>query len=388
MPEPFWRSERVVDRLVAGAFGALAVVETGVETQAGTATPRLVLIFAAGVAAAVLLLWRRQIPVTVVLGTATCAALVSAAVSHPAVGPLAPAVALYTLATLGGWRRTALVGAATLVVLVVAFAARRGPLGAPFTQSGLVLGAAALIGLYAGGQRQISIALAAKAAQLKREQNLLAREAVLTERVWIARELHDVIGHHVSLLVVQAGAVRSTIPNDHPARPVCDSMILGGKEAMTEMRRMVDLLRPTGDTPDVRDGFGPPPSLADIPALCDQLRQAGLRLELVMPGECALRPSASVAAYRIVQEALTNVLKHAGPVATRVRIHRHADTLDLRITNAAGRATSTSIGGARPGHGQDGMRQRARLFSGDFLAGPVPDGGYAVHATLNLGDHG
>lgn len=406
MREPNWRAERTVDLLVVGAFGMLAVAQTWVEARAGTPTLRVVLVATANLMAAVLLLRRRRNPVTVVLGTAGCAAVGTWAAAHPAVGPLAPAVALYTLAQ-AGWRRAAGAGGASLVLLAVADAVRGGRVAPEVAQTAAVLAVAGLVGLYAGGRAQVAAADAARAEQLEREQALRAREAVQAERMWIARELHDSIGHHVSLLVVQAGAVSATVPDDHPARPVLDSMIAGGKEAMTEMRRMVDLLRPVAvgvlagigtdseagalDNPAGASGtglpgepLGPPPGVAEIPALCQRLRRTGLPVEARLSGGADAPRTASVAAYRIVQEALTNVVKHAGPVPTFVRVDYTGDILDLRITNAAGRPAEPSNQAMTGGSGQLGMRARVDLFGGRLIAGPVPGGGYAVHATLRL----
>jgi signal transduction histidine kinase len=385
MRDGWWRAERTVDRMVAAALSALAVLQTAAEWRSGTSPGRLVVVAVAGLAAAGLLLMRRRIPLIVVLGTAGCAALVTAAAHHPAAGPLAPAVALYSLAAHAGWRPTALTGVAALCLLTVPWLTRGTGSTGPALEAAAVLTIAGLVGLYAGGRAQVSRALAARAAQLEREQTLLARQAALHERMWIARELHDTIGHHVSLLVVQAGGVRATLPANHPTRPVLDSMITGGKEAMTEMRRMVDLLRPNAD--DVTTGtYAAVPGVPDIPALCEQLRRSGLPVELDLPAGIDVPRAASVAAYRIVQEALTNVVKHAGLVPTRVRVACQDAMLDLRITNAAGDPKvppSSSLSGR---HGQVGMRERAELFAGRFFAAPVPDGGYAVHATLSLED--
>jgi signal transduction histidine kinase len=383
MPEHPSNAKRTVDRLVAGALAGLAIIQAVIEWRTGTSVLRVTVVALAGFGAGTLLLLRRRFPIAVVVCTAGCAALVAVAAEHPAAGPIAPAVALYTLAAQANWRDTLSIGTAALAILTLPLLARGAPIGGPLAESTAVLGAAALIGLYAGGQAQVSRALADRAAQLEREQAILAREAALAERIWIARELHDTIGHHVSLLVVQAGGVRATLPADHPARPVLDSMIAGGKEAMTETRRMVDVLRPVGEESGV-DRFAATPGLTEIPQLCSQLRRSGLPIDLrLSPGEDVPR-TASVAAYRIVQEALTNVVKHAGLVPTRVRITRSGEVLDIRVTNAASAAGHAPVPGLSGGHGHTGIRERVVLFGGRFFAGPVPDGGYAIQATLAL----
>jgi signal transduction histidine kinase len=250
----------------------------------------------------------------------------------------------------------------------------------------LTCAVAAAIGLYIGEHRR----LLERAAG---EQRLAAAQAVLAERVWIARELHDALGHHVSLLVVQAGAVQATLPEESPARPVLTAMIAGGREAMAEMRRLVDVLRPAGEVQDSvtagQEGFGPVPGVADLPALGDRLRASGLPVDVHIDVCTApLGRTASSTAYRIVQEALTNVIKHAGHVATRVEVTRAGPVLDLRVTNAAPALAPPGIGSdlGSGGHGLDGIRRRAALFGGEVFAGPVPGGGYALRATLRLGE--
>jgi signal transduction histidine kinase len=185
-----------------------------------------------------------------------------------------------------------------------------------------VLLIAATIGLYAGEHRKALAAVSERAEQAERERLLLADQAVLAERVWIARELHDAIGHHVSLLVVQAGAVRSALPDGHPTHAILASMIDGGRETMTEMRRLVDVLSPLddGDRDDNVSGQGPPPGLDDLRGLCDRLRAGGLPLHLDLDVIAPPPRTAGITAYRIVQEALTNVVKHAGQVPTRVQV--------------------------------------------------------------------
>ncbi len=248
-----------------------------------------------------------------------------------------------------------------------------------------VLLIAATIGLYAGEHRKALAAVSERAEQAERERLLLADQAVLAERVWIARELHDAIGHHVSLLVVQAGAVRSALPDDHPTHAVLTSMIDGGREAMTEMRRLVDVLRPLddGNRDDNVSGQGPPPGLDDLHGLCDRLRAGGLPLDLDLDVTASPPRTAGITAYRIIQEALTNVVKHAGQVPTRVQIRGDERLLDLRVTN--GPPSGVPVAGlGSGGHGLDGIRRRSALFGGEVFAGPVPGGGYALRATLLL----
>jgi signal transduction histidine kinase len=221
-------------------------------------------------------------------------------------------------------------------------------------------------------------ALKQRNLHLERERALLSQQAVAEERVRIARELHDVVAHHVSLLVVQAGGVRETLGPGHPARPVLDSMAATGRQALDEMRRMLDLLR-IGERGESL-GLAPQPGLSDIETLVAQTRAAGLPIELSVEGDPRPLPlGVDLSAYRIVQEALTNVIKHAGPARVRVALRHleHALEIDV-LDNGRG-----NVGAARPaGHGLVGMRERVALFGGELVTGPAPMGGFAVHASL------
>lgn len=328
---------------------------------------------------------RRRHPLPTLAVIVLFGAFAAAVADRTIVGPLLPAIALYTLAAVSTWR-------VALGAAVAAFACYgTGELaGHPRTLAELWVLAAMLliagtIGLYAGEHRRALVAVSERAEQSERERLLLAAQAVLAERVWIARELHDAIGHHVSLLVVQAGAVRSALPDDHPTHPVLTSMIDGGREAMTEMRRLVDVLSPldSGDADDNGGGFGPPPGLDDLSGLCDRLRAGGLPVHLDLDVPAPPPRTAGITAYRIVQEALTNVVKHAGQVPTRVQIRGDERLLDLRVTNDPPSAVPAA-GMGSGGHGLDGIRRRTALFGGEVFAGPVPGGGYALRATLHF----
>jgi signal transduction histidine kinase len=368
MTRSSWRSAG--DLAVSGTFAVLTVVGALVGVRTGGDPVRAAGSAAAELLSIAVLMMRRRYPLPVLAVVTVCGVVAAMTADRTVIGPPLPALALYTLATVSSWRVTAV--AATAVVATYGAGALIGQGMAGFAAAALILTIAAAIGLYIGEHRRLL-------ERAETEQGLLANQAVLAERVWIARELHDAIGHHVSLLVVQAGAVRTTLPGDHPAWPVLTAMIDGGREAMTEMRRLVDVLRPT----DGDDGeLGPPPGLADLPELCDRLRAGGLPIDVHI--DVAMEPgrTAGITAYRIVQEALTNVVKHAGQVATRVDIRGTAHLLDLRVTNARPPAAPFEVSAG--GHGLDGIRRRAALFGGEVFAGPVPGGGYALRATLLL----
>jgi len=202
-------------------------------------------------------------------------------------------------------------------------------------------------------------------------------EAVAAERATIARELHDVIAHSVSVMTVQAGAARLLLDQDPPrARESLIAVEETGRQALGEMRRLLGILR--GDEHET--DLAPQPGIADIGALVEQIRAAGLPVDVVVEGERKrLPPGVDLAAYRVVQEALTNALKHAGAARAQVSIRYGATALELVVTN-----NGTARVNGRRGHGLIGLRERVALYGGHFEAGPRPDGGYAVRASLPL----
>jgi signal transduction histidine kinase len=203
-------------------------------------------------------------------------------------------------------------------------------------------------------------------------------EAVTHERATIARELHDVIAHSVSVMTVQAGAARLLLDEDLPrARESLVAVEETGRQALGEMRRLLGILR--GDEHETR--LAPQPGIADLDALIEQVRAAGLPVDVVVAGEPkALPPGIDLAAYRVVQEALTNALKHAGAARAQVSVRYRSSALELAVTDN-GSARANGRGG---GHGLIGMRERVALYGGRFEAGPRAGGGYAVRASLPL----
>jgi len=219
-----------------------------------------------------------------------------------------------------------------------------------------------------------------RAAQLEREQAAEARRAVVEERTRIARELHDVVAHRVSVMTVQAGAAK-TVAADDPdgALRAMEAVEQAGRQALDELRHLLGVLRPDAGV----EGLGPQPGLADVPRLVDQFRQAGLDVSLTMNGAQADLPArVDLSTYRIVQEALTNVLKHAGPnTRTEARLTSDGDGVAVEVLDD-GQGT-TSLPGS--GHGIVGMRERAQLLGGSLDAGPRPAGGFRVAAYLPVG---
>ena len=223
------------------------------------------------------------------------------------------------------------------------------------------------------------ILLQERAVQLEREQESEARRAVAEERTRIARELHDVVAHRVSLMTVQAGAAK-TVAADDPegALQAMEAVEKAGRQALDELRHLMGVLRPEAEV----DGLGPQPGLEDVPRLVEHLRATGLEVSLTMDGvQTDLPARVDLSAYRIVQEALTNVLKHAGPGArTEVRLSTYNHGVAIEVCdNGQG---ATILPGS--GHGIVGMRERAQLLGGSLDAGPRPGGGFQVVAHLPI----
>jgi signal transduction histidine kinase len=214
-------------------------------------------------------------------------------------------------------------------------------------------------------------------ADLERGRAAEAALAVAEERGRIARELHDIVAHAVSVMVVQIGGARHTMESDpEVARDSMRSAEAAGREALTEMRRLVGLMR-EGEAATT----DPTPGLAALPALAERFTEAGLPVTLaVEPGLPELPAGTDLAAYRVVQEGLTNALKHAGPVPTDVQLRRHGDRVEIEVRNGPGRAGVNGTGG---GHGLIGLRERVGLYGGHMQAGPEGEG-FALRVELPL----
>jgi signal transduction histidine kinase len=215
-----------------------------------------------------------------------------------------------------------------------------------------------------------------RAELAERERDVTVREAVVEERARIARELHDAIAHNVSMIVLQAGAERRVLDDSSDStREALEAIEQTGRSALTEMRRMVGMLR--SDKPDP---LTPQPGLADLSTLVTQVREAGLPVELSLEGEPRTLPvGIELSAFRIIQEALTNTLKHSGGAHAFVSIRYGETSLELAISDDGAGAPAPVVSG---GHGLVGMRERVALYGGRLDAGRRPGGGFEVRVLL------
>ena len=339
----------------------------------------------AGGAAIVPLVWRHRAPVAVwaVSGLATLAAMIA----HGSPGLLAfgPLVALYTVATTSPRRVSLAAGAVTLVgvTLGVAIARSEALSWDAFVFPVVVVAAAWLIGDNLRVRRAYLAELEASAARTEADRAADAAAAAAQERARIARELHDVVVHHVSVIAVQAGAARMVadqrVDADATQRTWAE-VEATARQALGELRQLLGVLRHDEEKPSL----SPQPGLDQLDRLVDDVRHAGLPVDISVEGRpVQLPPTVDLSAYRIVQEALTNVLKHEGRVPTTVVVRYGPDDLEIEVADQGPRVPVTPVQ-TDAGHGLAGMRERVALFGGDLRAGPRPGGGFVVVARIPL----
>jgi signal transduction histidine kinase len=227
--------------------------------------------------------------------------------------------------------------------------------------------------------------LQARTERLEREREEQARRAVTEERLRIARELHDVIAHSMSVIAVQS-AVGNHVIDTQPAeaRQALAAIEATSRSALTEMRRLLGVLRQAGEP---RGSLTPAPGLADLGSLVSQVQDAGIKVWINVEGQRgAVPPGVDLSAYRVIQEALTNVIKHAGSTAATVTIRYRDDSVTVEIANQRPDARDVHVPPPRngSGHGIIGMRERVAVFGGEFAAGPGPDGGFLVRARFPI----
>lgn len=272
------------------------------------------------------------------------------------------------------------VGAAVVATLLLAVDIPRLRDGAPVDE--VLPGWAVLAGVYGLGRwlrhrrREVG-RLSERAAELERDQEAAARRAVELERARIAVELHDLVAHSMAVIVLQAQAGRRVIQSDPTVTDGALAAIEStGRGAMAELRRLLDVLHLDREDNDL----DPRPGLASLPLLAQRVGSAGMPVTIAVEGcERPLPAGVDLSAYRIVQESLTNALRHAGRATASVGVTYGPGTVELRISDDGTGTTDSQTGG---GHGLAGMRERVRLFGGTLEAAPGPAGGFRVRAVL------
>jgi signal transduction histidine kinase len=370
-----------LDAALAAVAAYVAVVLTA-EITAGApdvaATTALLLAAAYGAA----LVFRRVAP-RAVLAIQAGAALGYVALGFP-VFMLGPAVlvTLYTVASRLD-RRTGLVvlGVAEALLAVLLRVGSSFPGAGSWLLFSAILGGAWFLGDIVRRWQSAATAHAQRATELERAREELARFAVAAERLRIARELHDVVAHSMSVIAMHAGSGRLAADRDPvAARKALEVVEQSSRDALAEMRRLVTVLR---DADDVGPALAPAPGLRDVHRLVAEVAAAGVIVDVHTEGDLAEVPDGvSLAAYRIVQEALTNVVRHVGQGRAHLSVAVGDGKVVLDVTDDGDRQAATEVGKAGRGHGVVGMRERAALYGGDLTAGPGPDGGWHVAGWL------
>jgi signal transduction histidine kinase len=358
---------------LAAAAAAGLIVEGGLRATGGISLADCLL----ALAAATPLLWRRQAPL-VALFAVEAGAIACVLAFRPVWSAIAMvAVALYTVAVLGDRRRSLVVGTVTALAVIATTAALDAT--PEITQLALRLGfvvVALALGETLRSRRALREAEHEQALREEGEREQESRRRVADERVRIARELHDTLAHSLVAINVRAGVAADLLESEDPL-PALKDIQQASADALRDLRATLGLLREQGDAVPRAPSGG----FASLPRLVDHARSGGLHAEIDLDLDGATVPSAvGGAAFRIVQEALTNVLRHANASGARVRVRARAGALDLDITDD-GRADSA---GAHPGLGLRGMAERAAALGGRLDAGPREEGGWRVHAVLPL----
>ncbi|GAB3320920.1 hypothetical protein GCM10027451_41980 [Geodermatophilus aquaeductus] len=375
--------ERVWPGLRAGSIGfealialvSTATVVVGVVTPEAELTPDAVLVVGGLLLVVTLFLFRRSAPVVPFVIGAALGALVPALTA----GMLLTAYAVGRYE--GRWPVRIAAGALGTVALVQPWA-----IGTPEEAVGALGGVAialvlpAALGIWQRTRALLLEALRERAVRAETERELLARNAVVSERTRIAREMHDAVGHRVSLMVLQAGAIEVAAGDPGRVEQLAGQVQTAGRQALEELRQMVGVLR--AEEVDEAAPLGPQPGLADLPRLVGSARDAGMAVDWTGPAEgtAPVDPVVGRAAYRIVQEALTNAGRHAPDAPVRVCVERRPGELRVRVVNGPPARTPTAVPGG--GFGLVGLTERVRTLGGQLSAEPRLDGGFGVEAVL------
>ena len=332
------------------------------------------------VALAVPMVWRRRFPGPVLLGTAALGAVLShTTVSLTGIsGPIfALCAAAYALGRLRGGREAVAYFVPTvLCCFVISLAAPEIVVG-DFIFPTFLIGAPLVAGRTLRARAQLSAELHERAVRLEEEADERVRQATADERRRIAREMHDIVAHSVSVMVVQAAGARRILDRDPERAEQAAALIEStGRTALAEMRSLLGALKPEGSSPELL----PQPGLDRLDDLVERARHAGLPVEVRRTGEPRTLPAGvDLAAYRVLQEALTNALRHGSGAATEVEVAYAPAAVDLRVRNALRNGAASAPPGG--GNGLVGMRERVALYGGELEAGPEP-GGFVVRARI------
>jgi signal transduction histidine kinase len=330
------------------------------------------------------LVWRRVAPVAVLAVCSAAMFLFFFFGYLPSFASFGFLLALYSVAAHRDRRISIPAALASAAVVLLILISSREPLELDgIFAEGLVVGAVWFIGDGLRSKRSQVTSLEDRASQLEHEREEAAQRAVAEERRVIARELHDMVAHNVSVIVAQSAAAQRVMDTDPDVgRFALRSIEDSGREALVEMRRLLGLLRTDHDRPDVRD---PQQGLDDIGTLLSQVSEAGLHVTLTVEGTPRSVPAGlDLSAFRIVQEALTNVLKHAGPATAAVRIRYERSSLHLTISDTGPGLADRDSDPLRARFGHLGMRERVGLFGGSLRVGPRLGDGYEVVVSLPL----
>jgi signal transduction histidine kinase len=374
---PWWQRETTVEVAIAASVGVLTFAGVAGELAGVSwSTPPAAGAYALAAVTVATLVWRRRRPA--VVATAVCALVaVYHLVGYPGLAPLAVLyVAVYSLAAYGATARS-LAGAVALsgvAYVIPQVPPHRWPWSSAAVYAPVIgLLWVALLGAAVRRRRLDTEDRVRRAAAVAEAE---VRQRLAEERLRIARDLHDVLAHTISVISVQGGNALDALDTDpHATREALGAIRTASRQALAELRAALGLLRADGPL------LHPQPDLGQVAELVAQAEATGLRVDLRMPDLDGLSPVVGLTAYRVVQEALTNVVRHADAGSVVVSIRPDGEVLLVEVTDD-GHGPAPGTGGA--GLGLVGMRERAEALGGTVAAGPRPDGGYRVLATLPL----
>jgi signal transduction histidine kinase len=371
----------VLDALIGTSFVVVAIVGAfnGSATDKYRDTDAIALI--ASISVAVPYYFRRRAPFAVLLASIPGVVFLTLRNYETGALPTMLLVGVYTVAVYSErWKRAVGLGAIALGLTILGIAGTKALDGPSLVLNFALYTVAFMFGSVVRNRRLYTEQLEQRADVLERERDEEARRAVAEERLRIAQELHDVVAHSMGVIAVQAGVGAHVIDTDPAeAKKSLEAISRTSRSSLAEIRRMLGVLRE-----DEGAQYTPAPGLADLDRLAQEVRGAGVDVEVDWEGtRNELPPGVDFTAYRIVQESLTNVLKHAGKAKVQVTICYEPDALQIEVVDDGRGVNGRATGG---GHGLIGMRERAGVYGGSFAAGPRTGGGFRVAVRLPYGD--